>query len=86
MARRPFFSGDYGSALGSYDTAARLLAQAGQTQGAAIAYTLEEGDEPRRLLYHQPVRLPMGKTRVRAQAIRIGYKPSEVAEAEFVVR
>ena len=37
MARRPFFSGDYGSALGSYDTAARLLAQAGQTQGAAMA-------------------------------------------------
>ena len=37
MARRPFFSGDYGSALGSYDTAARLVAQAGQTQGAAMA-------------------------------------------------
>ena len=37
MARRPFFSGNYGSALGSYDTAARLLAQAGQTQGAAMA-------------------------------------------------
>ena len=37
MARRPFFSGNYGSALGSYDTAARLVAQAGQTQGAAMA-------------------------------------------------
>ena len=37
MARRPFFSGNYGSALGSYDTAAKLLAQAGQTQGAAMA-------------------------------------------------
>ena len=37
MARRPFLSGNYGSALGSYDTAAKLLAQAGQTQGAAMA-------------------------------------------------
>ena len=37
MARRPFFSGNYGSALGSFDTAARLIAQAGQTQGQAMA-------------------------------------------------
>ena len=37
MARRPFFSGNYGSALGSYDTADRLVAQDGQTQGAAMA-------------------------------------------------
>ena len=63
-----------------------ILQMQSSTQGASIAYTLEEGDDSRWLLYHQPVRLPMGKTRVRAQAIRIGYKPSEVAEAEFVVR
>ena len=63
-----------------------ILQMQSSTQGASIAYTLEEGDDPCWLLYHQPVRLPMGKTRVRAQAIRIGYKPSEVAEAEFVVR
>ena len=37
MARRPFFSGDYGSALGSYDQAARLVAQAGQEQGRMFA-------------------------------------------------
>tara|TARA_Y100001963_G_scaffold78134_1_gene108288 strand:+ start:3755 stop:5053 length:1299 start_codon:yes stop_codon:yes gene_type:complete len=37
MARRPFFSGNYGSALGSYDTAARLLAGAGQAQGQMFA-------------------------------------------------
>ena len=37
MARRPFFSGNYGSALGSFDTAAKLIAQAGQTQGQAMA-------------------------------------------------
>ena len=63
-----------------------ILQMQSSTQGASIAYTLEEGDDSRWLLYHQPVRLPMGKTRVRAQAIRIGYKPSEVAEAEFGVR
>lgn len=37
MARRPFFSGNYGSALGSYDTAAKLIAQAGQAQGQMYA-------------------------------------------------
>ena len=37
MARRPFFSGNYGSALGSYDTAAKLLAGAGQAQGQMFA-------------------------------------------------
>jgi len=37
MARRPFFSGNYGSSLGSFDTAAKLIAQAGQTQGQAMA-------------------------------------------------
>ena len=37
MARRQFFSGNYGSALGSYDTAARLLAGAGQAQGKMFA-------------------------------------------------
>ena len=37
MARRPYFSGNYGSALGSYDTAAKLIAQAGATQGQMYA-------------------------------------------------
>jgi hypothetical protein len=37
MARRPYFSGNYGSALGSYDTAAKLIAQAGATQGQMFA-------------------------------------------------
>ena len=37
MARRPYFSGDYGSALGSYDTAAKLIAQSGQAQGQMFA-------------------------------------------------
>ena len=37
MARRPYFSGNYGSALGSYDTAANLIAQAGAVQGQMYA-------------------------------------------------
>ena len=37
MARRPYFSGNYGSALGSTANAANLIAQAGATQGQMLA-------------------------------------------------
>ena len=37
MARRPFFSGNYGSALGSTANAANLIACAGQAQGQMYA-------------------------------------------------
>jgi len=37
MARRPFFSGNYGSALGSTANAANLIARAGQQQGQMYA-------------------------------------------------
>jgi len=38
MARgRPFFSGNYGGSLGSFDTAAQLIAQSGKTQGDMFA-------------------------------------------------
>ena len=37
MARRPYFSGNYGSALGSTANAANLIAQAGATQGQMFA-------------------------------------------------
>jgi len=37
MARRPYFSGNYGSALGSTANAANLIAQAGATQGQMYA-------------------------------------------------
>ena len=37
MARRPFFSGNYGSALGSPANAANLIARAGETQGQMLA-------------------------------------------------
>lgn len=37
MARRPFFSGNYGSALGSTANAANLIARAGEAQGRMFA-------------------------------------------------
>jgi hypothetical protein len=37
MARRPFFSGNYGSALGSTAQAADIIARAGQQRGQALA-------------------------------------------------
>ena len=37
MARRPYFSGNYGSALGSTANAANLIARAGETQGKMFA-------------------------------------------------
>ncbi len=47
------------------------------TQGASIAYTLEDGDNVHWELYTGPLRLPKGTTTIRACAIRIGYKESE---------
>ena len=55
------------------------------TQGASIAYTFEQGDNPHWLLYTTPLRLPEGKTTLRARAIRIGYKESKESVATFVV-
>ena len=37
MARRPFFSGNYGSALGSTANAANIIARAGEQQGQRLA-------------------------------------------------
>jgi hypothetical protein len=55
------------------------------TQGASIAYTFEEGDDPHWLLYKNPLWLPNGTTTLRARAIRIGYRESEESAATFVV-
>jgi hypothetical protein len=55
------------------------------TQGASMAYTLEQGNAPHWLLYSEPLRLPVGKTTVRAKAIRIGYKESKESVATFTV-
>jgi len=63
-----------------------LLQMQSSTQGASIAYTFDEGDDPHWLLYHEPMLLPPGQTHLRAQAIRIGYKPSETVRATFVIK
>nr|WP_248926064.1 chitobiase/beta-hexosaminidase C-terminal domain-containing protein [Paenibacillus hamazuiensis] len=55
------------------------------TQGASIAYTIEEGPNPRWKLYPGPIALPPGATAIRAKAVRIGYKDSEEAAASYVV-
>ncbi|HET7559656.1 MAG TPA: sulfatase-like hydrolase/transferase [Limnochordia bacterium] len=55
------------------------------TQGASIGYTLDDGDNPRWRLYTGPLRLPIGRTRVRAKAIRIGYKESAEGEVAITV-
>ena len=62
------------------------------TQGASIAYTTEDGEDPQAtlaphwLLYHEPIRMPAGETTVRAKAIRIGYAESEERRATFTVQ
>ena len=55
------------------------------TQGASMAYTFEQGDNPRWLLYTEPLHLPPGETLLRACAVRIGYKESEESRATFTV-
>jgi arylsulfatase A-like enzyme len=56
------------------------------TQGASMMYTFEEGDDPRWLLYSEPIPLPEGKTTVRAMAARIGFPESEESVATFEIR
>jgi N-sulfoglucosamine sulfohydrolase len=53
------------------------------TQGASIAFTCEVGDAAKWKLYTGPVKLPEGQTKLRAKAVRIGYKESEEASALF---
>ncbi len=55
------------------------------TQGAGIAYTMEDGHDCQWKLYTGPVRLPEGKTVIRARAIRIGYLESDETRAELQV-
>jgi N-sulfoglucosamine sulfohydrolase len=56
------------------------------TQGASIAYTFEEGEDVRWLLYSRPLRLPEGVFTIRARAIRIGYLESEERSIAFTVK
>jgi len=53
------------------------------TQGASISYGL--GDEEPCRLYTAPLRLSLGRTRIRAVANRIGYRDSTVVEAIYEV-
>jgi N-sulfoglucosamine sulfohydrolase len=55
------------------------------TQGASMAYTFEEGDDPHWRLYGEPLRLPVGQTTLRARAIRIGYRESPESVATLRV-
>lgn len=56
------------------------------TQGASITYTTEQGNAPHWQLYTNPISLPIGKTTLRAKAIRIGYKESAGVSAVFLVQ
>ncbi|GLX70597.1 hypothetical protein MU1_49430 [Paenibacillus glycanilyticus] len=47
------------------------------TQGASIAYALDEGDNPHWKLYNGPITILDKNSVVRAKAIRIGYRTSE---------
>ena len=52
---------------------------------AALGHNPHDGDPPRWQLYHEPLRLPPGETRIRAVAHRIGYQRSVEAVATFTV-
>ncbi|HEX6971646.1 MAG TPA: sulfatase [Limnochordia bacterium] len=56
------------------------------TQGASIAYAIDSDPPGRWRLYTGPVRLPVGRTVLRAKAARIGYAESEERVATFAVR
>ncbi|HOE10342.1 MAG TPA: sulfatase-like hydrolase/transferase [bacterium] len=54
------------------------------TEGSSIAYTTDTGEKPHWLLYSQPFRLE-NSVHLRAVACRLGYKDSEIVEADFKV-
>lgn len=81
----PITSEDYGreAVTGEVSLPAPALLQLHcATQGASIGYATEEEWE----LYTQPLRLPPGTTKLRAKAIRIGYKESAVSEVVLEIR
>jgi hypothetical protein len=94
----PLHGADYGerpaSGDGTYATPV-LLQLYCATQGASIAYRLEREDSAATSplertpdhwrLYTEPIRLPLGVTRVRVRCHRIGYRESEERQAAFTV-
>ncbi len=75
----PRFTPDGGNYRGT-----TRVSLASPTDGASIAWTADEGENPRWKLYSGPIRLNNNAT-VRAKAIRIGYKVSEEVRAVFRV-
>ncbi len=59
-----------------------LLRIYGPTHGSSVAYTFDQGDDPRWLVYSGPMEIT-GNITVRAKAIRIGYKESQEVTATF---
>ena len=53
------------------------------TQGASLAYALDQSENPDWKLYNGPIRLESGILTIRAKAIRYGYKHSEEVSATF---
>jgi len=78
--------GEEGAPEGGSFAGPMLLQMHCATQGASIAYTFEEGDDARWLLYAEPLRLPLGRTAVRARATRIGFAESRESAAVFEVK
>ncbi len=54
------------------------------TEGASIAYTTEEGNDPHWFLYSGEIRVTR-TAKIRARAIRIGYEESPEIQAEFKI-
>jgi len=69
---------------GTFGSATMVMLHS-STQGASIAYTFAPSPEAQWKLYTGPIALADGTTRIRAVAVRIGYKDSETAEAVFTI-
>ncbi len=54
------------------------------TEGASIAYTTEEGENPHWLLYNKEIKLTKS-TKLKARAVRIGYAESPEVQADFKI-
>lgn len=76
----PFFRRYRSLGAGSGPVVVRLYCK---TQGASLAYTTDEGQDPHWRLYHEPLSFEEPTT-VRARAIRYGYKSSEVVSTTLL--
>lgn len=55
------------------------------TEGASITYATQDGRDARWKIYTGPIRLPRGKSLIRARAIRYGYKESKETRCVITV-